>query len=147
MNVLQAAFESAFAKELSFPKVALRLITERFKTADIERNPAQQEAIRARFLAVTEEDLTLAIELTDAQVAQSTLSVEERATGKLSLGLDANAYVSRIEEKIPEIISDTIESVSGSACAEHRTFEPAKGCRPNLAAWFAQRTSRVDRAR
>ena len=111
MNVVQKLFESVLEKELSLPKLGTQLITAGFKERGIELTASQRATIEARLGAVTGEELAL-VDITDAQLAKSKLTAEQRAAERLSLDLDANAFLDRFEEKLPGIILACVEKTS-----------------------------------
>jgi hypothetical protein len=114
MNILQELFEAALKSELSLPRAGLRLITQRFRSAGIHLTKSQRVAIASRLQAVTENDMSLTVALSNAQLAKSGLTPEQRASRTLSLDFDADTFISRIEQKIPSLLLATVKTVSGS---------------------------------
>ena len=113
MDKFQTAFESLLKEELGFPKFALELIDDRLRDRGIRLTRAQRMALKSRLKDLGPDDLSLALKITDVQLAGSTLTEEERATGKISLDIDAERILSAAEEAIPTIVVDFIERGSG----------------------------------
>lgn len=112
MNTLQSLFESVLKKELSLAKLGVRIIAERFKELNIELTASQRAAVEAKLSAVQGNDVTLAVEITDAQLVKSTTTPEQWAAGTISLDLDPNTFLARFEELLPEIIPPCVEEMS-----------------------------------
>jgi hypothetical protein len=108
MNTMQAMFEAILKEQLSFPKLALRLIVDRFAARGITLTPSQREALRSRLENFRPDDLSLAVDITDSQFAGSTLTDEERAAREMALPVDADGLLSRLEEAIPVLIARCI---------------------------------------
>jgi hypothetical protein len=112
MNTMQAMFESILKQQLSFPKLALRLVVDRFAARGITLTPSQQKALRSRLEDFRAEDLSLAVDITDSQFAGSTLTDAERAAREIALPVDADRVVSGLEEAMPALIAKCIEQSS-----------------------------------
>jgi hypothetical protein len=112
MNTMQAMFESLLKAELSFPKFALRLIADRLRDRGITLTRSQRATLEDRLKNLQPDDLSLALEIKDAQLAESTLTDEERNDRKISLDLDADRILSSVEAAIPAIIPSCIDRAS-----------------------------------
>jgi len=105
-------FESLLKAERSFPRLALRLIEECLRDRGISLTRSQRVALRARLKNPKAADFSLALEITDTQLARSTLTAQERHDRKISLDLDADRLVSSIESAIPAIVRGCLDEAS-----------------------------------
>ncbi|MBI4608062.1 MAG: hypothetical protein HY726_03530 [Candidatus Rokubacteria bacterium] len=112
MNTMQAMFHSLLQEEFSFQKFALRLITDRLRDRGITLTRSQRATLEDRLKNLQPDDLSLALEITDAQFAQSTITDEERNAQRISLDLDADRVLSSLEAATPAIILGCIDKAS-----------------------------------
>jgi uncharacterized protein DUF5677 len=112
MNRMQEMFESLLHAELSLRRLGLQIIVDRLRDRGIALTRSQRAALGDRLSNLKSDDLSLAIEITDAQLARSTITDEERNSRKISLDFDADRTVSSLESAIPTIVSGCIERAS-----------------------------------
>jgi Family of unknown function (DUF5677) len=125
MNTMQAMFESLLKTELSLPKFALRLIVDHLRDRGITLTGSQQATLQDRLKELKPDDLSLALEITDAQLARSTMTDDERSARRISLDLDADRLLSSVEEAIPSIILGCITNASDLIWKRLRRGAPA----------------------
>ena len=125
MNTMQAMFESLLKTELSLPKFALRLIADHLRDRGITLTRSQRATLQDRLKDLKPDDLSLALEITDAQLARSTMTDDERSARRISLDLDADRLLSSVEEAIPSIILGCITNASDLIWKRLRREAPA----------------------
>jgi hypothetical protein len=125
MNTMQAMFESLLKTELSLPKFALRLIVGHLRDRGITLTGSQQATLQDRLKELKPDDLSLAVEITDAQLARSTMTDDERSARRISLDLDADRLLSSVEEVIPSIILGCTTNASDLIWKRLRREAPA----------------------
>lgn len=123
MNILQTTFDESLKREVSLQRLGLRIIVARFKAAGIELTRSQQARLRTR-LQAADKDLTLTVRLSDAQIAASTLTEEQRVSKILPLDLDPETYLDDILARIPDIVIDFIESSPDPILKSARRMAP-----------------------
>jgi hypothetical protein len=104
--------ESLLEADLSFPAFALRHIENRLRDRGIPLSRSQRVALKSRLKNLKAGDFSLALEITDAQLAGSTLTAQERSERKMSPDLDADRVVSSIESAIQAIVPGCIDEAS-----------------------------------
>jgi hypothetical protein len=125
MNTMQAMFESLLKLELSFPRFALRLVVDRLRDRGITLTRSQRAALQDRLKNLRHDDLSLALKITDAQLAGSKLTADERSARRISLDLDADRIVASVEKAIPSIILGCVANASDLIWKKLRREAPA----------------------
>jgi hypothetical protein len=114
MDVLQKTFEAELKNQLLFPRVAMEVILGRLEGAGIELTPSQRVALEARLATFKETDFNLTLDLSDEQLAKSTLTDEERIAHAISLDFDSDKFAASIVQEIPSILRSCVDSTSVS---------------------------------
>ena len=125
MNTMQAMFESLLKVELSFPRFALRIVVDRLRDRGITLTRSQRAALQDRLKNLRRDDLSLALKITDAQLAGSKLTADERSARRISLDLDADRIVASVEKAIPSIILGCVANASDLIWKKLRREAPA----------------------